>query len=467
MSTVSDESIEQIERLLLLKRYKEAEAEAKSELEKLCTMNNHLYNHGNGNGNNNHGNGNHCGNGFHHNHQDTSNNTIPKKPVETPQLSGNVTFDNHQHPYNKNNNNNDTDDYLKHTNDAHHPMIPHYNHSASVPLMSLLIQAMFELGHTANILNQVSSYYGSIQQAPFEIVFMCINLKATQKEYALAENLICTVINQSVEPMSTYSGSNSESNGNNSHNNSTVQAEGQPEQERSRLTQSQFEDLVELLVMHVYLPSGQVEKAVQYIRKNTEPNAEQEANPNSTPNNSNSNIHNHKIYFLSVAQANQLQEQLVSQSKLSSNLTAQDKNLPGSSKKPRRSMLRQNSPEKDVSIPRSPNKHVSWHESVERGPDSDATNSSSTITKRQKSSNFQRNGSIWRVFQAFWTNKLLLALTASLSFMILVLYPRRRQLLQRLRGSLFMHVWRLISSDGLQQQEQPHNPLMPTIQRRT
>jgi hypothetical protein len=67
---------------------------------------------------------------------------------------------------------------------------------ASIRLVSLVIQILYELKRSSEIMPFVINFYGGLEHVPFGIIYMCINLQVTLNNLTEAKNIIFHSLNR-------------------------------------------------------------------------------------------------------------------------------------------------------------------------------------------------------------------------------------------------------------------------------
>jgi len=125
----------------------------------------------------------------------------------------------------------------------------------SIPIMTLLIQSLFELKRTREVMDCVINFYGSSECIPFDITLLCLNMKVTLQEYKESEKMIKSICNR-------YIPKNNHTNTNQLNvSSSTISA--------LPTTQEQYEILIELLVLNIYIPCKKYDKSLKFLARNT------------------------------------------------------------------------------------------------------------------------------------------------------------------------------------------------------
>jgi len=125
----------------------------------------------------------------------------------------------------------------------------------SIPIITLLIQSLFELKRTREVMDCVINFYGSSEYIPFDITLLCLNMKVTLQEYKVAENIIKSICTRYI----------------NNHTNNTNQLTFVSSSTISALpaTREQYENLIELLVLNIYIPRKKFDKSLRFLSQNT------------------------------------------------------------------------------------------------------------------------------------------------------------------------------------------------------
>jgi len=125
----------------------------------------------------------------------------------------------------------------------------------SIPIITLLIQSLFELKRTREVMDCVINFYGSSECIPFDITLLCLNMKVTLQEYKESEKMIKSICNR-------YIPKNNHTNTNQLNvSSSTISA--------LPTTQEQYEILIELLVLNIYIPCKKYDKSLKFLARNT------------------------------------------------------------------------------------------------------------------------------------------------------------------------------------------------------
>jgi len=109
-----------------------------------------------------------------------------------------------------------------------------------VCIVSLLVQILYEMGRSQDVIPCVSNFYGDILKTPYDILFLCVNLLVNAlNDFMSAKKLLLLVLTQShLENSHEY---------------------------RYDLTEEQREVLVELLIFHVLVPLEEIKEASAFL----------------------------------------------------------------------------------------------------------------------------------------------------------------------------------------------------------
>lgn len=126
------------------------------------------------------------------------------------------------------------------------------NLQSSVPLVSLLVQILYELKRSDEIMNLILRFYGSLENIPFDILFICINLYVTLGQHAEAKKLIFHVL-QHYTPVDTEQ-----------------QNVGPLSIQQPQISREQYNQVIEIYLFHILEPTAGLDSVLKVLNGSAE-----------------------------------------------------------------------------------------------------------------------------------------------------------------------------------------------------